>query len=84
MVEAEQVQDAALDVARAIPRYQNMAAKGATPERPGVSGEWWKAIYQVVFGEDQGPRFGSFAAIFGLERTVALIESALAGELVGA
>jgi len=78
----EMVQDAALDVARAIPRYQNLAAKGATPERPGVSGDWWKAIYQVFFGEDQGPRFGSFAAIYGLPNTRALIAKALAGELV--
>lgn len=79
---AETVQDAALDVARAIPRYQNPTAKGATPERPGVSGEWWKAIYQVLFGEDQGPRFGSFAAIYGIPETRALIAKALAGELV--
>lgn len=78
----EMVQDAALDVARAIPRYQNLAAKGATPDRPGVSGEWWKAIYQVFFGEDQGPRFGSFAAIYGLLNTRALIAKALGGELV--
>jgi lysyl-tRNA synthetase class 1 len=77
----EMVQDAALDVARAIPRYQNHAAKNATPERPGVSGEWWKAIYQVMFGEDQGPRFGSFAAIYGLPDTRALIAKALAGDL---
>ncbi|MFM8375563.1 MAG: hypothetical protein ACKN9P_05820, partial [Phenylobacterium sp.] len=31
--------------------------------------------------QSQGPRFGSFAAIFGLDRTVSLIERALAGEL---
>jgi lysyl-tRNA synthetase class 1 len=79
---AETIQDAALDVARVIPRYQNMAAKGATPERPGVSGEWWKAIYQVFFGEDQGPRFGSFVAIYGIPETRALIAKALAGGLV--
>jgi lysyl-tRNA synthetase class 1 len=36
----------------------------------------------VLLGQSQGPRFGSFAAIFGLERTVALIERALAGEFV--
>lgn len=78
----EMVQDAALDVARAIPRYQNLTAKNATPERPGVSGDWWKAIYQVMFGEDQGPRFGSFAAIYGLPNTRTLIEKALAGDLV--
>ncbi len=79
---AETIQDAALDVARIIPRYQNLAAKNATPERPGVSGEWWKAIYQVLFGEDQGPRFGSFVAIYGIPETRALIAKALAGELV--
>jgi lysyl-tRNA synthetase class 1 len=79
---AEAVQDAALDVARAIPRYQNLTAKGATPERPGVSGDWWKAIYQVMFGEDQGPRFGSFAAIYGLDNTRALIAKALDGGLI--
>ena len=78
---AETVQDAALDVARAIPRYQNPNAKGATPERPGVSGDWWKAIYQVVFGEDQGPRFGSFAAIYGIENTRALLAKAIDGTL---
>jgi lysyl-tRNA synthetase class 1 len=69
-------------VARTIPRYQNPNAKGATPERPGVSGEWWKAIYQVMFGEDQGPRFGSFAAIYGIENTRRLIARALDGGLL--
>jgi lysyl-tRNA synthetase class 1 len=81
---AEMVQDTALDVARAVSRYQNLTAKGATPERPGVSGDWWKAIYQVLFGEDQGPRFGSFVAIYGIPETRALIAKALAGELLRA
>jgi lysyl-tRNA synthetase class 1 len=45
---------------------------------------WFTALYEVLLGQSQGPRFGSFAAIFGLDRTVALIERALAGELVGA
>ena len=35
-----------------------------------------------MFGEDQGPRFGSFAAIYGLPNTRALIAKALAGDLV--
>jgi lysyl-tRNA synthetase, class I len=43
---------------------------------------WFTALYEVLLGQSQGPRFGSFAAIFGLERTIALIERALAGELV--
>ncbi|WP_426010786.1 lysine--tRNA ligase [Caulobacter sp. DWR2-3-1b2] len=39
---------------------------------------WFQALYEVLLGQSQGPRFGSFAAIFGLDRTVALIEEKLA------
>jgi lysyl-tRNA synthetase class 1 len=35
---------------------------------------WFTALYEVLLGQSTGPRFGSFAAIFGLERTIALIE----------
>ena len=45
---------------------------------------WFTALYEVLLGQSQGPRFGSFAAIFGLDRTIALIEQGLAGELVAA
>ncbi len=41
---------------------------------------WFSALYEVLLGQSQGPRFGSFAAIFGLERTIDLIERALRGE----
>ncbi len=41
---------------------------------------WFSALYEVLLGQSQGPRFGSFAAIFGLDRTIALIERALRGE----
>jgi lysyl-tRNA synthetase class 1 len=46
--------------------------------------EWFKALYQVLFGQEAGPRFGSFAAIFGLRETSALIRKGLAGELLKA
>ena len=42
---------------------------------------WFQALYEVLLGQSQGPRFGSFAAVFGLDRTLALIAQALAGEL---
>jgi len=45
---------------------------------------WFSALYEVLLGQRQGPRFGSFVAIFGVERTIALIGRALAGELVSA
>jgi lysyl-tRNA synthetase class 1 len=38
---------------------------------------WFQALYEVLLGQSQGPRFGSFAAIFGLDRTIALIEEKL-------
>jgi lysyl-tRNA synthetase class 1 len=45
---------------------------------------WFSALYEVLLGQSQGPRFGSFTAIFGIERTIALIERALVGELTNA
>jgi lysyl-tRNA synthetase class 1 len=45
---------------------------------------WFSALYEVLLGQSQGPRFGSFAAIFGVQRTIALIQRALAGELATA
>ena len=44
--------------------------------------DWFKAIYEVLFGQTQGPRFGSFAVLFGLDETAKLIDRALAGEFV--
>lgn len=80
--DAEAIQEAVYDIARPIPRYQDFKAKGATPERPGVSNAWFGTLYQVLLGEERGPRFGSFAAIYGLENTRALIRKALAGDLL--
>ena len=43
---------------------------------------WFTALYQVLLGADQGPRFGGFIALYGVAETIRLIEQALAGELV--
>ena len=40
--------------------------------------EWFQALYQVLLGQDQGPRFGSFAALYGKDATVKMIDEALA------
>jgi lysyl-tRNA synthetase class 1 len=40
---------------------------------------WFGALYEVLLGQSQGPRFGSFVAIFGLAETKALIARSLAG-----
>ncbi len=81
---AEAIQHALYDIARAIPRYQDLKAKGATAERPGVSNDFFNMVYAVLLGEERGPRLGSFIALYGLAETRALIERALAGELVAA
>ena len=39
--------------------------------------DWFKLIYQVLFGKDDGPRFGTFIAIYGIDKTIKLIESRL-------
>ncbi|MEO0765003.1 MAG: lysine--tRNA ligase [Pseudomonadota bacterium] len=43
---------------------------------------WFTALYEVLLGASQGPRFGGFIALYGLDETIALIDQALAGELV--
>ncbi|GLQ53161.1 lysine--tRNA ligase [Devosia nitrariae] len=44
--------------------------------------DWFGAIYQVLLGADQGPRFGSFVALYGVAETRKLIADSLAGKLV--
>ena len=39
--------------------------------------DWFRAIYEVCLGQSQGPRFGSFIALFGVEATARLIREAL-------
>ena len=36
--------------------------------------DWFKLIYEVVFGEENGPRMGFFIKFFGLKETIALIK----------
>ncbi|SFJ92777.1 lysine--tRNA ligase [Celeribacter neptunius] len=43
--------------------------------------DWFKALYEVLLGQSQGPRFGSFAALYGVNETIALLDKGLAGEL---
>ncbi|KPQ08156.1 MAG: lysyl-tRNA synthetase class I LysK [Rhodobacteraceae bacterium HLUCCA12] len=43
--------------------------------------DWFKALYEVLLGASEGPRFGGFIALYGIAETRALIERALSGEL---
>ncbi len=42
---------------------------------------WFTALYEVLLGASQGPRFGGFIALYGVDETVALIEAQLAREV---
>ncbi len=41
---------------------------------------WFRALYEILLGQSQGPRMGSFIAVYGLGETVRLIRRAAAGE----
>jgi lysyl-tRNA synthetase, class I len=43
--------------------------------------DWFKAIYEVLLGASQGPRFGGFIALYGVSETVDLIGRGLEGTL---
>jgi len=45
--------------------------------------DWFTALYEVLLGASQGPRFGGFIALYGVDETIALIEGALRGDLAG-
>ncbi|PSJ60318.1 lysine--tRNA ligase [Pseudaminobacter soli (ex Li et al. 2025)] len=78
--DSEAIQNASLNVARKIERYQDHTKQ--SPEGgPGVSVAFFQMIYQVLIGQERGPRFGSFAALYGIAETRALIEKALKGQL---
>jgi lysyl-tRNA synthetase, class I len=72
----EAIQQKVYDIGRREP-YTTTQKDGSV----GVAQTWFNMLYQVLLGEERGPRFGSFAALFGLANTRALIDKALRGEL---
>ena len=41
---------------------------------------WFRALYEILLGQSQGPRMGSFIALYGLQESIDLIDRALAGD----
>ncbi len=73
---AEQIQDVVYEIGRREPFLDHK--KAAKDGKPGVSLDWFNMLYQVLLGQEKGPRFGSFAAVYGVDNTVAMIDGALA------
>ncbi|WP_375646942.1 lysine--tRNA ligase [Bartonella sp. CR84HXZ] len=76
-VDGNMLQNMLLDVARLTERYQDHSKK--SPEGgPGVSNVFFQMLYEVLLGQERGPRWGSFIALYGINEMRALIAEALA------
>ena len=73
---AEQIQNVVYEVGRREPFLDHN--KKAKDGKPGVTLDWFNMLYQVLLGQEKGPRFGSFVAAYGLANTIDMIDGALA------
>ena len=73
---AEAIQDVVYEIGRREPFLDHK--KKAKDGKPGVALDWFNLLYQVLLGQEKGPRFGSFVAVYGLQNTVDMIDGALA------
>jgi lysyl-tRNA synthetase, class I len=73
---AEDIQNVVYEIGRREPFLD--PKKAGKDGRPGVSLDWFNMLYQVLLGQEKGPRFGSFVAVYGVENAVGMIDGALA------
>ena len=72
----EDIQNVVYEIGRREPFLDHK--KPAKDGTPGVSLDWFNMLYQVLLGQEKGPRFGSFVAVYGVKNTVDMIDGALA------
>jgi len=72
----EDIQNVVYEIGRRDPFLDTK--KPAKDGRPGVSLDWFNMLYQVLLGQEKGPRFGSFVAVYGVDNAVGMIDGALA------
>jgi lysyl-tRNA synthetase class 1 len=73
---AEDIQSVVYEIGRREPFLDEK--KKAKDGKPGVSLDWFNMLYQVLLGQEKGPRFGSFVAAYGIQNTTDMIDGALA------
>ena len=73
---AEDIQNLVYEIGRREP-FLDPVKKGKDG-RPGVSLDWFNMLHQVLLGQEKGPRFGSFVAVYGIANAVTMIDAALA------
>jgi lysyl-tRNA synthetase class 1 len=74
--DAAAIQEVVYEVGRREP-FLDQKKKGKDG-KPGVSLDWFNMLYQVLLGQEKGPRFGSFVAAYGVKNTMDMIDGALA------
>src|SRR5205807_10098024 len=72
----EDIQNVVYEIGRREPFLDHK--KPAKDGRPGVSLDWFNMLYQVLLGQEKGPRFGSFVAVYGVDNAIGMIDGTLA------
>src|SRR5262249_37607793 len=75
---AEDIQQVVYEVGRREPFLDKTGKIKTKDGKPGVALDWFNMLYQVLLGQEKGPRFGSFVALYGLNNTIDMIDGALA------
>ncbi len=75
---AEQIQQVVYEIGRRDPFLDKTGKIKTKDGKPGVTLDWFNMLYQVLLGQEKGPRFGSFVAVYGVKNTVDMIDGALA------
>jgi lysyl-tRNA synthetase class 1 len=75
---AQEIQDVVYEIGRREPFLDKSGKVNPKDGKPGVSLDWFNMLYQVLLGQEKGPRFGSFVAVYGIKNTVDMIDGALA------
>jgi lysyl-tRNA synthetase class 1 len=75
---AEEIQQVVYEVGRREPFLDKTGKIKTKDGKPGVALDWFNLLYQVLLGQEKGPRFGSFVALYGLKNTIDMIDGALA------
>jgi lysyl-tRNA synthetase, class I len=74
----ERIQEVVYEVGRREPFLDKSGKVKTKDGKPGVVLDWFNMLYQVLLGQEKGPRFGSFVAVYGLQNTIDMIDGALA------
>jgi lysyl-tRNA synthetase, class I len=75
---AQQIQEVVYEVGRREPFLDRSGRIKTRDGKPGVTLDWFNMLYQVLLGQEKGPRFGSFVALYGVANTIDMIDGALA------